>query len=375
MPLPRLLLYAPPLDGANTRFRWEVLGQDGATTAAGEGRLAEVPKRLATWLVLPAAAVLMLRARLPRVSARRLADVLPYAVEDRALGDPEALHAVSAQADADGSSRVAVVDKQHLEGLLEALAAADVRVTRCTSLAEFLRPEPSHWQVLADVMGDGFTLLDARGESIPLDRGGDVPPAALQLALARATPPPDRITIYQPTPGSSALIDLAARWQQALQVSVQVQAPWEPWRGARAAERGIDLLAGGQMRARVASRWPVPFRLLRPALILAGAVLLAHGTATALHTVLLMREHEQLRAARIALFQGTFPQAAIVDPALQMRRNRMSLEAQAGIAGEHDLLTLLQREASKAGAPLARIDYDGQTLHVQRLQPTQTGRR
>jgi general secretion pathway protein L len=75
----------PPL-----RCEWALL-EDGREPVPGEGRLAELPRRAGRMqLVLPAAQVLITRARVPRQARRRAGSVLAFAVEDQTAGEPDA---------------------------------------------------------------------------------------------------------------------------------------------------------------------------------------------------------------------------------------------------------------------------------------------
>ena len=63
----------------------------GREPVAGEGRLAELPRRAERiQLVVPAAQVLITRTRVPQEARRRAGSVLAFAVEENTAGDPDA---------------------------------------------------------------------------------------------------------------------------------------------------------------------------------------------------------------------------------------------------------------------------------------------
>ena len=74
---------APPV-----RCQWALVN-DGREPVAGEGPLAELPRRAErVQLVIPAAQVLITRARVPHAARRRAGSVLAFAVEEKTAGEP-----------------------------------------------------------------------------------------------------------------------------------------------------------------------------------------------------------------------------------------------------------------------------------------------
>lgn len=77
-------------------------------------------------VLVPGEAVLLTRARLPPGSPGKLAQVLPYALEDRLLDDVQQLHFVAGPRDPDGQHAVAVVARERMQAWLNALADAGI---------------------------------------------------------------------------------------------------------------------------------------------------------------------------------------------------------------------------------------------------------
>src|ERR1019366_7333917 len=108
------------------RCQWALIG-DGLEPVIGEGALAQLPQRAErVQLVLPAAEVLITRARLPQSARRRAGSVLAYAVEDETVGEPDA-NQVSWLGSAADSDVLAVADRQGLKAWHDALEAAGIR--------------------------------------------------------------------------------------------------------------------------------------------------------------------------------------------------------------------------------------------------------
>ena len=74
----------------------------------------------------PAAESLLLRAQLPTRSAAKIAQALPFALEDQLIDPPEQLHFAFAR-EADGALAVAVTARERMEAWLAALQAAGSR--------------------------------------------------------------------------------------------------------------------------------------------------------------------------------------------------------------------------------------------------------
>src|SRR5437762_7132975 len=110
----------PPL-----HCRWALV-DDGREPVAGEGRLAELPRRAQrVQLVIPAAQVLIVRVQLPPAARRRAGSILAFAVEEKIIGDPDASQ-VCWLGVAGESDVLAVIDKQSLAHWRDALGLVGI---------------------------------------------------------------------------------------------------------------------------------------------------------------------------------------------------------------------------------------------------------
>jgi general secretion pathway protein L len=86
---------------------------------------------------------------------------------------------------------------------------------------------------------------------------------------------------------------------------------------------------------------------LRPAAWIAGAALAIHGAALITDWVQLAREQRAVRAQMEARFRSVFPDAvAVVDPALQMRRQLAGSRSRAGVPDGGDFAPMIEQVAS-----------------------------
>ena len=328
-----LRIHASLLDSPR-RCQWALV-TDGSEPTTGESPLAELPRRAArVQLVVPAAQVLITRARVPRKARHRAGSVLAFAVEERTAGEPDA-NQVSWLGAQDDSDVLAVVDKPGLMRWRDALSAAGIRgyEVHCETL---LLPWATGEWSLAWNGRDGFVRTGAF-EGAATDCGErDAPPLSLRLMLeeaqARGTRPAS-ITLYTTAPGAAPDIDA---WSRELGVALRLGGAWD-WRTAAPAA-GVSL-------AQERQRWRTfsgAAALLRPAAWILGAALVIHASALAVDWTLLAHEQRALRDQMESRFRATFPDTvAVVDPALQMRRKIAEARHLAGQPDSSDFLPML----------------------------------
>jgi general secretion pathway protein L len=206
--------------------------------------------------------------------------------------------------------------------------------------------------------GAGFVRThDASGMALDGADDGAVPPL-LRLALERARTAgsaPEKIIVR-----SGAALDAQA-WEQELGVRCEAAGPWRAW---QTSGRPIIELLQGEFapKSGLVALWP----RLRPAAFLAAAAIVVEIAGVVAHWGALRYEKAHLEARMIEQFKVAFPQAqAIVDPALQMRRNLAAARAAAGMAQESDFLPLLaqaSRPSAGAGWKVKTVGYDAGRL-------------
>ncbi len=349
---------------------WCSLGTRGALLGAGHATLATLPRAEVCELVIPAEAVLLTRARLPRAGKQKLRQLLAYAIEDRLVAEPDAVHVAAGPMLADGQTALAVVDKAWLARVL----------ARCHDTG--LRPRSAWPETLLPALpADGWVMVwDGRGgflrsgehAGMRLDGGSTTePPAALVLSLAEARAAaslPHRLLLRlrEGTPPP----DLEA-WSHALGVAVELGIGWAPLQHPDIVGGGIDLLQGAFAPAGAARDW---WPNLRLPLILAGLIALLQIGATTTEWWRLSREQHQLQAAMEASFRKAFPDArVVVDAPLQMQRKLAELRGAAGQLSPTDFLPLLARTAAVLGLDphnqLQVVAYDNAQLSLELILP------
>lgn len=336
--------------------QWALVN-DGREPVAGEGRLTDLPQRVErVQLVIPAAQVLITRARVPHGARRRAGSVLAFAVEEQTAGEPDA-NQVSWLGSVSDEDALAVVDKGGLERWRHALRAVGIRVDEVHSETLLLPIRAGEWSVAWNGR-EGF-VRSGEFEGAATDCGDpESPPLFLRLLLeeekTRSTGPTS-IALYITMP--DAVPDITA-WQRELGVDLRIAGTWD-WRTA-SPDAGVSLTQQRQ-------RWRVfsgAAKRLRPAAWILGAALTLHALALVTDWTLLAGEQRALRQQMEAQFRTTFPDAvAVVDPALQMRRKLAEARHSAGLSDGSDFLPMIEQVAAAtkelpAGAVRA-VSYEG----------------
>ena len=344
---------------------WCSLGARGDQLAAGQSTLGKLPRTEACELVIPAEAVLLTHAHLPRGSKRKMRQLLAYAIEDRLVAEPDAVHVAAGPTLADGQTALAVVDKAWLARVLARLNGAGLRPR--SAWPETLLPAlpVEGWVMVWD--GRGGFLRSGEHAGMHLDGGSSTqPPTALELSVAeaRATAMPPHHLLLRLREGTPPP-DVEA-WSHVLGMAVEVGMGWTPLQHPDVTRDGIDLLQGAFVPAGVARDW---WPKLRLPLILAGLIALLQIGATTTEWWLLNREKQHLQAAMEKSFREAFPDArVVVDAPLQMQRNLAELRGAAGQMSPTDFMPLLSRVAAALGADsrgsLRAIRYEASQLSL-----------
>jgi general secretion pathway protein L len=359
----KLRIFLPPIDrpDASTRFAWMLFDTRRTLLREGTTPLADVPRAEEIEAVLPASRVLFARLRLPKVNAATIRELLPYAVEDRLLADPSHIHAVAGVTRVKGETIVAVIDREWLGAMLDALERVGIRPQKAWCESALLAGGSGDWNIV--LWPGGGMLVDDDGVSAIFDAettGGM--PLALRVALDEASSRGERpASIRVHRKGEIPLPDLAS-WSAETGVRFSAGTQWENLARDEPASNAINLLHGEfSRRASHAGRLP------RAALILAALIAALQLGFVALDAWRLQHERSTIEARREAVFRAAFPEAkVVVDPDLQMRRNLAELKRTRGMPAEDDFLASLSRAASTSDAPAKSIEYSNGKLVVLR---------
>jgi len=200
-----------------------------------------------------------------------------------------------------------------------------------------LLPRASGEWSLAWDGSEGF-IRTGEFEGAATDSGDHAtPPLSLRMLLDEAElrgARPDAIGVYVMAPATPPDLSL---WKEKLEIELQIKGNWD-WRMAPE-QAGVSL-------AQESRRWRFPpgvLASLRPAAWIAGAALAIHGFALVADWMLLGGEQRAVRGHMVASFRSVFPDAAIADPALQMRRQLAAARHRAGVPDGGDFAPMIEK--------------------------------
>jgi general secretion pathway protein L len=358
-----------PDDEPAASLPWCRLGARGERLASGSAPLADLPRDESCELIIPAELVLLTGASLPRGSRQKMRQMLPYAIEDKLVTEPDAVHVATGSTLTDGQTALAVIDKAWLARVLARLGESGLRPRN--AWPETLLPElpADGWVMVWN--GRGGFLRSGAQSGMSLDGGSTAqPPAALSLSVAQAREAaalPRRLLLRLGEGVSPPDLDA---WSHALGMKVEVGMEWAPLQHPDT-PGGIDLLQGAFASSGLARNGRPNLRL---PLILVGLIAALQIGATTTEWLQLSRENQQLQAAMEKSFRDAFPDArVVVDAPLQMQRNLAELRASAGQLSPLDFLPLLARAANVLDADsrgnLRAIHYEASRLTIEVALP------
>jgi general secretion pathway protein L len=322
---------------AGRRADWVLREPKGRVLSSGNANFADMPAADRVDVVVPASRVLFTRVNLPPANAAKTRQLLPFAIEDKLLSNPESIHAVAGTREANGDTPVAVVDKSWVNQIMARFAEAKI-------LPQSLVPETT----LPPLPHDGWSMVwdGARGfvrtgemSGLSLDGGDDgAPPLALTLTLDEARAKnlaPQKIVLLSPDTGIQP--DLS-RWSEVLGLPVVAGGTWSNAH-ANPQAHGINLLQGDLASSGNLSG---AMRLAKPLAIFAASIVALHVGATAIDWGILKQQKTSLQNGMVERFKKVFPESkVIVDAPLQMSRNLADLRRAAGVSDASDFLPLL----------------------------------
>lgn len=324
-----------PLSEAAISWRWRSANGE---TRTGEGPLESLPSSgsAPVYVWTPATETLLTRTTLPTTSRAKLAQALPYALEEQLLDDPGNLH-FAWRRDADGTLCVAVTAKERLQAWLAGLHRAELKPTALCPATLIVPWSPDCWS--AAYANDELLVRTGPTEGFTCPASVETPPTLLATTLrqqgsgARVA---EYLIVFKPPPAFSA-----DAWSTALGVPVRVEAG-SIWDVPGDSEPAINLLQGefapaGEMGKQLRPWIPAAAML---ALWLVGTIAFDLVDWWRLH-----RQHDANTTEMTALLMSAFPETkTVLDPYQQMQRNLEALQARSG-ARPHDLLALLSNAA------------------------------
>lgn len=333
-------------DPASEEACWAAQDQQGLTKGPhGKEPLAQIAQAATGYRVVvfvPGTDAILTHASIPTQNRRRIAQALPYTLEERLAADIDALHFAPGQRRPDGELAVAVVARERMDRWVNALQAAQIypEVVLPETLA--VPYEPDGWSILvapeiALVRTGAQSGFTAEPENLA---------AMASIALQECETPPIRVRVI--TAGAEG-IDLQPLLETLTAAGAETVA--EPCPGevldclaqGFSEQHALNLLQGHySRREQIDKLW----RPWRPAAALLLAWLLLQGVTSIVEYRQLARENQELAQRIEQTFRAAFPEVRkIVDPKVQMERGLVELNGKLG-GGAAGFLGLLELAGS-----------------------------
>jgi general secretion pathway protein L len=321
---------------------WVITGADGGRLGpVATGSLADaapVAQARQVVVIAPGSSVTLARPELPVKSGAKLAQVVPYAMEESLAGEVEQFHFSIGAADEAGSTLVAALRREEMRGWLDALASAGIQPGAVVPDTLCVPDNPGK---IVAVIDSGLLLVRAPG-SLPVAL--DAEPLTESFALAGLEGEDRHLQLYVSQDDwqrSREMIEALREVTGSLDLQILPDGAL-PLLAATAVQGGTLSLLQGEFTPRTG--WRAEWQRWRIAAFLAVAALALHIGVRGYDLVRLHAEQARLeteieQATRIAL-PGV---QRIDDP-------RMQVEQRLAGAGAADPAGLLGQLAAVAGA-------------------------
>ena len=347
-------------DGASPQ--WMVCNEDGHVVIdAMSGELSQAAPLGATRrvvVILPAGDALVTESEAPAKSSAKLAQVIPYALEERVADEIENLHfAIGERNASTGRVAAVVIERARLDARLAELHAAGIHPVAAYSEASLLPSMPG--QLIALLDGDSITLRSE--QSPPLVLPALSITDAIEMALAQQLPPIEGLEAAAP---GLLLYSGHDEWQAhqheidalrerftGVKVQLLPSGPLSVLAPAAASGDGVNLLQGALAAT---SPHELRWQSWRVAAVLAGVLLCLHLGARYFELNRLRQTEATLNANIEDAFRAAMPGQQNATNARRRVEQRL-LEVRSGGGGT--LLPVLVAVAqARNAAPDATIE-------------------
>lgn len=323
-------------------------------------------------VLVPGEAVTLLSATLPSQNAQKVAQALPYALEERLAGDVDALHFAAGPPRADGSRGVAVVAHAVMADWLAELGAADLKADVLLPDIFALPASPERWHVAVEA--ERVLVRSGEFAGFAIDRAIADTLVALKLQQLGAADRPE-VVIHAADPTAADVAALADACVAAGATVAEIgELPGETALSTAsaglAASAGFNLLQGAYRPRR---DWEKRWRRWRTAAVLAAVWVIVAAAWQGVDYYRLHTQEQQLKQSIVALFHQAMPNShRMVNPQAQMASRVDELQGAGGMP-ENGLLSMLaalgKGLGSTATTTLKTLDYHNGALDLQLTTP------
>jgi len=263
----------------------------------------------------PGTEVVLAEPELPVRSGPRLAQVVPFALEELLAGDVESFHFAVGKVGEDSRAPVAAVEKQRMEGWLQRLAEAGLTLEALYAETSCLPENPGKIVVVVD----GGQLLVQHPGQVPVAL--DAEPLTEAFALAGLEGEDRHVQMFvsqEDWDGSEQMIEALREVAGSLDVQLLPDGPLPLLASVAVQRQPLSLLQGAYAPR---TGWAAHWRRWRLAAALAAGLLVVHVGAQVYDLVRLGMEERRLDSEIAETFKVAMPGVErMVDPRLQMQQ-------------------------------------------------------
>lgn len=347
---------------------WVVLDAAGSRLGpVATGSIADAAPLAAERRVIalaPGTEVVLAEPELPVRSGPRLAQVVPFALEELLAGDVESFHFAVGKVGEGSRAPVAAVEKQRLEGWLQRLAEAGLAPEALYAETNCLPANPGKIVVVVD----GGQLLVQHPGQLPVAL--DAEPLTEAFALAGLEGDDRHVQMFvsqEDWDGSEQMIEALREVAGSLDVQLLPDGPLPLLAGVAVQNPPMSLLQGPYAPR---TGWAAHWRRWRLAASLAAALLLVHVGAQVYDLVRLGMEERRLDAEMAETFKVAMPGVErMVDPRAQMQQRLGGMAADPeGLLARLDGLS--QAFSAVQGVRLRTLGWREKTLDLRLSAPS-----
>jgi len=345
------------VDTAGSRLGHVESGPLSAAGAAGRNVI----------VLVPGTDVLLAEPELPVKSGARLAQVVPFALEEQLASDVEDMHFAVGRRDSRPGTPVAAVALTAMDAWLAALKSAGITPSALYSESAAVPPTPNGVTLLVEGVrihvcreGTPATVVDAE----PLIEG-------LQLALASGSETRENVTLYltqEDYERERDMIEGLREFTASLQVRLVPEGPLSLLAVTIVKQPATNLLQGPYAVASSVSASLAPWRY---AAMLAGAFVVVHFGVKGTQLWKLGAEEARLDAEISAVFAQAMPGTRQVNARSQVEGRLAQLRG-AGVSGGlmTSLGTLGEAIAQAPETSVEALSYRADVLDLRVLAPS-----
>lgn len=359
---------------AAAQNQWLVVDGKGARIGAVQtGTLTEAAAHAAgrrVLLLVPGTDVLLAEPVLPLKSTAKLAQIVPFALEEQLAADVEDLHFAVGKRDGRPGTPVAVVARTRMQEWQDAASSAPLRVDAIHAETATLPVTPNGVTLIVDEGRVYVRRENSQGAVLEVEPLIE----ALQLALASGDEAREHVTIYVSEADYERERDLLEGLREftaSLQLKLLPDGPLPIMAASAATAPPVNLLQGPYA---VKRKLNISFAPWRYAAMLAGVFVVLHFGVKGWEYWHYKQTESALNQQITEVFQQAMPGAPIPDP-LQARKHielRLNqLRGTAPVSGM--MLTLDALSEGLAQAPNTTVEtiaYRNNTTEVRVLAPS-----